>query len=202
MKSYKFTINDKINNSSKCVEEYYLEAALSWLLIECYDVTLDKETLNYYMNEFRIDIESEFNENTKGVLKFSNLIEGELLYAYLYKKFGKYPTLEEDYKIKKYQFKSNGQNSDDSTHIIEVGYSNYLDVGLLTKLVHRHNLRIDKNTYNTYRESFYCFIEDEYQLNQKNEHIISHFYSIDMSAELLICFLENKLGLIVDATNL
>lgn len=89
--------------------------------------------------------------------------------------------------MKKYNFKSSG-----AVHIIEYGYGCTLQIYLMWRLINVYNVTLDKKIFFNYCDELGDFIENQYQLNQNGEWIISHYSSVDMEAELLSMFIHSK----------
>lgn len=94
--------------------------------------------------------------------------------------------------MKEYKFISNGVTPKESEHIFEYEFGCTLQFYLMWRLIHVYDISLNKELFNEYCNELAKFIEEEYQLNQKGEKIITHYSSISIEAELLTEFLELK----------
>ena len=93
--------------------------------------------------------------------------------------------------MKTFKFTSKGSIPEHCKHVVDI---DSMEPIIIWRLINRYNLTLNKQQFKIIMTEFESFIEQQWELNQKEENIIFHYSSIDMEAELLFLFEFNKFG--------
>lgn len=88
--------------------------------------------------------------------------------------------------MKSWNLKSNGVSPKDCEHTFT--FNQRFKQVFLWKLIHDHELTLDKPSFQEICNEFEKFVDEEHKLNLIGENLISHYEPIDIGFELLTKF--------------